>query len=379
MPKKIANILAHIGGVSGAGKTTLLNKIVEQHPNILVKDIDEFDEKAKDELNIHWHHDTPFSDDDLDKLTKRKQELLDDYIKQNKNKEIVTAGIHFEDDDKFELNIPARLKLMLNTKPLTGSWRAYWRSKKLHDDGNPYAAYSILEALRHWKENKKIYKGYKQRGYKEESSEQIQNIINKALEKSSEEYYSPSILTDYPQTALMPAGLAIGTASAQNPNPKKNNLSKILRSALEGLAVGAGAAGGITIGQKLTNDPAVGIFGSGAIGGLLSYLATKKALEILLEKQSFHQNPKPTTLKILQEAKRLSDKRNFSEKNKRLRMLLQQFPDDFYIDSIQGGVVGITHKKTNFKIHMPMRMLPSTFKGKNINAGKLIFQPQELK
>jgi hypothetical protein len=54
----------------------------------------------------------------------------------------------------------------------------------------------------------------------------------------------------------------------------------------------------------------------------------------------------------LKAVKRDSDMRNWRGKHAKLRSLMAKYPDDFYIDSRQGTIVGITHK-TGFRFHMP--------------------------
>ena len=56
-------------------------------------------------------------------------------------------------------------------------------------------------------------------------------------------------------------------------------------------------------------------------------------------------------------AKKLSDQKDYKGKHARLRSLIEKYPDDFYIDSQMGDIVGLTHK-TGFRIHAPMKVLP---------------------
>lgn len=63
-------------------------------------------------------------------------------------------------------------------------------------------------------------------------------------------------------------------------------------------------------------------------------------------------------LQQLLSAKAESDRRNYNEKHRILRHLMQTYPNDFIIDSEQGDIIGITHNKTGFRIHMPKKYLP---------------------
>ncbi len=62
-------------------------------------------------------------------------------------------------------------------------------------------------------------------------------------------------------------------------------------------------------------------------------------------------------IKTLLEAKGLSDVRDYRGKHAKLRSLIEKYPDDFYIDSQLGDIVGITHR-SGFRIHAPIRTLP---------------------
>jgi hypothetical protein len=64
----------------------------------------------------------------------------------------------------------------------------------------------------------------------------------------------------------------------------------------------------------------------------------------------------------LKKAKKESDKGNYAAKTDILRKLLKAFPDEFKTDSENAHVVGLTHKPTNFRIHMPKKALPTKTK-----------------
>lgn len=73
-------------------------------------------------------------------------------------------------------------------------------------------------------------------------------------------------------------------------------------------------------------------------------------------------NPK-SDLYLLLQAKKFSDAKNYHEKNKILRNLMADSPDDFVIDSnLNRKYVGITHVPTAFKVHAPLDIIPSTVK-----------------
>lgn len=68
-----------------------------------------------------------------------------------------------------------------------------------------------------------------------------------------------------------------------------------------------------------------------------------------------NQHPQLQALKAL---KASSDKRDYRNKHRMARMLIRQFPDEFYIDSEEPGITGITHSPTNFRFHLPVEVVP---------------------
>lgn len=181
--EKAAAHLAHIGGVSGGGKTRLLEALAAHHPQLVAKDVDEFDEQAKDELGMKWTAGgTSTSDAQLAQLTRRKQDLLDHFLAQHHDHPVVTGGIHFENGPTHVLKLPESMKLMLDTSPLKGSWRAYWRSRRASPD-NPY---TFREAARHWRDNRHIYQDYQGMGFQPVSAADARQRIDAALARTKE-------------------------------------------------------------------------------------------------------------------------------------------------------------------------------------------------
>ena len=88
--------------------------------------------------------------------------------------------------------------------------------------------------------------------------------------------------------------------------------------------------------------------------------ALKKELEASIKK---HQPVKPSTEKkannektiveVLLEAKKHSDLKQYAEKSEKVRNLIKQNREDFFIDSDENGIVGITHAPSNFQLHLP--------------------------
>lgn len=160
----------------------------------------------------------------------------------------------------------------------------------------------------------------------------------------------------YPEVAAIPIGGALGGSLADK---KKMPVSNTIRGTLTGLATGAGVAGGSMLGRyALPGDPGTGTLTGGAAGGLLAYLAARKRAHPEHEKKSVG----PVLQQLLQ-MKQLSDRKDYKGKHSRLRSLIESYPDDFFIDSVNGNVAGVTHRPTNFKIHAPLRVLPVNLRG----------------
>jgi hypothetical protein len=60
-----------------------------------------------------------------------------------------------------------------------------------------------------------------------------------------------------------------------------------------------------------------------------------------------------TDVKDLKKAKQFSDAKQYEQKHQLLYQLVQQAPDEFYVDSDSRGILGLTHELTGFKIHVP--------------------------
>lgn len=82
-----------------------------------------------------------------------------------------------------------------------------------------------------------------------------------------------------------------------------------------------------------------------------------------LEKKKKEQQPEvDSVVDKLKAAKKLSDNRMYTEKNQTLHDLIKQRPDEFFVDSREGNILGITHRPSNFRIHMRAEYYPETEK-----------------
>jgi len=67
-------------------------------------------------------------------------------------------------------------------------------------------------------------------------------------------------------------------------------------------------------------------------------------------------------LQALLRAKALSDMQEYKAKHEQIQKLVAEHPDDFVIDSMNKGIIGLTHKQTGFRIHIPQKRLPNVYK-----------------
>lgn len=74
------------------------------------------------------------------------------------------------------------------------------------------------------------------------------------------------------------------------------------------------------------------------------------------------QRPAAGVLAQLLSAKSESDRKNYPAKHNILRDMIKRDPGSFRIDSEEGGIYGLTHAPTGFKIHMPKAAAPPELK-----------------
>lgn len=89
-------------------------------------------------------------------------------------------------------------------------------------------------------------------------------------------------------------------------------------------------------------------------------LAACTGQPILIEKVA---RKHPALPRLLQ-AKRESDRKNYRAKHSIMRGLITKQPKDFKIDSNKNGVVGVTHRATGFRLHLPKRVVPTVLLGR---------------
>ena len=122
----MSNVICHIAGPSGSGKTTILKKIQEKYPQVIAKDLDEFDDQASAILNLDSTEKKNWKDDDFKRLADLRQELMDEFIKQARGP-VVFGGHHRE--DVHILRIPTANNFLIDVDAHTSALRAYHRSQ----------------------------------------------------------------------------------------------------------------------------------------------------------------------------------------------------------------------------------------------------------
>lgn len=131
MPKYAAyrepSVLAHIAGASGSGKTTLGRRIARLHPNLAVKDLDEFDDEAEQNLGYAGVSKRDYTTEMLSELAGRRQQLMDSFVSSSKSP-VVFVGHHTEGD--HVLRIPTENRFLLDVDARTSARRGYQRSQK---------------------------------------------------------------------------------------------------------------------------------------------------------------------------------------------------------------------------------------------------------
>lgn len=203
-------------------------------------------------------------------------------------------------------------------------------------------------------------------------------------------------------------GGLLGYATA----PKNHGMAGATRGAGIGYMTGLGLGMGTQLGNMITpsgtsNVGSIPYWALGGTGGALLGAGIGKVLqgepqweqkrkfreELLgllqeehaklkseLTKKQTRKVGSPSPLRQLLQAKQLSDRKDYTAKHTKLRSLMDRYPDDFYVDSVSGDIAGITHRPTGFKIHAPLRVVPSSLKstttgvqhGETANVGSVL-------
>jgi adenylate kinase family enzyme len=151
-----SNVLCHIAGPSGSGKTTLAKKL--KHPNLVVRDLDDFDDAAVALLGWTEIPKKDFDDKMLCCLATKRQELLDEFLEEEEDL-VVLVGNHRE--GKYIIDIPTDNRFLLDVSAEVSARRAYERSQK----ESPKHRRKLSELPEDIKEAKDEIKWLRSRGY----------------------------------------------------------------------------------------------------------------------------------------------------------------------------------------------------------------------
>ena len=169
-------IFAHISGPSGSGKTTIMEEISSLCPDVVAKDLDEFDEEATEWLGLDplWKQ-TSWSEELQMEHYKVKQDLIDNFIKENAGRDIVLVGLHEEGGDS--LHFDAKHKILLNTDPAESMRRRIDRDKGL---SSTYQFWKDHDAMAsEWEESQRIVESLTSEGYTPMSREEILDLFTR--------------------------------------------------------------------------------------------------------------------------------------------------------------------------------------------------------
>jgi energy-coupling factor transporter ATP-binding protein EcfA2 len=173
--EKKADVVAHIAGPSGSGKTTLLSKLRISIPDLVVKDLDDFDTEARKKLGWKGVKKKEYTDEMLSKLHTARQVALNSFLKHNKDRKVVLGGHHIEGPNVT--TIPEGHKFLLNTGALQSAVRNVRRSK------NSGGLKGYGDIPRFWRIAGKDIKQLRGMGYVNRSPSQIEEALQKTAEQ----------------------------------------------------------------------------------------------------------------------------------------------------------------------------------------------------
>lgn len=182
-------VFMHIGGPSGSGKSTLMEEIQRLYPEIICKDLDEFDEEATEMLNLspNWKQ-KEYTEELAEDHFKIKQELLDDFIGSHNGEKLILVGIHSEGD--YALKFFPQYKILLNTSPATSLERRIKRDKSLGSNWKFWEESDLISS--ELEESRKIIQDLQSQDYTSLSPEEVLNLLEESLHKMAS-YNKPRV------------------------------------------------------------------------------------------------------------------------------------------------------------------------------------------
>lgn len=159
----VRKVIAHISGPSGSGKTELVNILQSRVKNIHLVDLDQFDDEAIESLGWTNIPKNDYSEKMLDTLHKKRQGLIDRFIRQS-SKPIIFFG-HTTEAGR-ETHLPAHTRILLSTSPKKAAVRR-GKAQKLSPQ-------ELLNLIKVGKEDVSFFRG---KGYVPMTSREIYNQI----------------------------------------------------------------------------------------------------------------------------------------------------------------------------------------------------------
>ena len=126
-----AKVIAHIAGPSGCGKTTLVEKLVKKHKDILVRDLDDFEDAAKALLGWKDKPQQELTSHMRRLIAIKKQALLDEFL-NHADRPVVLAGHHKDSNGagEYALVFSTAHKFYMDVSAETCARRAIRRDDK---------------------------------------------------------------------------------------------------------------------------------------------------------------------------------------------------------------------------------------------------------
>mgnify|MGYP003335777811 CR=1 FL=1 len=172
-------VFMHIGGPAGSGKTSLLEEIEAKYPQIICKDLDEFDQEAEEilGLNPNWKGSEELWERWGEESYRIKQDLLDRFISSHLDQKIILAGI--ESEGEYSLQIYPQHSILLDTSAAESLSRRIKRDKEIAGNSGFWDDPESLES--ELQENEKIIQDLTSSGYLSLSPDQVMELIDKEM------------------------------------------------------------------------------------------------------------------------------------------------------------------------------------------------------
>ena len=190
-----SQVLAHLVGQAGSGKTYFINNtLLKKYPEIVAKDLDDFDDAADKALNLDgksWRQSGDPAQIDQ-KLAQKHfntvQRMVNQFLSANQDKKVFLAGMNVfpwvQGDNELDLGNPI-FKLYLDIDPKTAAERRIARDveKGLYGDDKPTKKEFQQELKWAAEEKSQLLSA----GYKSATPEEIVKAVDGVMQGESDE------------------------------------------------------------------------------------------------------------------------------------------------------------------------------------------------